>query len=105
VLSTDGQTGSVPTELRLMSASEYCRGVKGYSQSYQPLTPLYFPTLPGFTSPVYPGQELETKVWHVGEKDGFVEVAFEQTVVGGKKSLGGGYALVRKGAAPAKFRL
>ena len=59
----------------------------------------------GFTAPVYPGQELETSVWHVGEKDGYVEIAFEQAIVGGKKSLGGGYALVKKGSAPAKFRL
>lgn len=62
-------------------------------------------SLAGFTSPVYPGQELETSVWHVGEKDGHIEIAFEQTIVGGKKSLGGGYALVKKGSSPAKFRL
>ncbi|CDS82183.1 related to Estradiol 17 beta-dehydrogenase 4 [Sporisorium scitamineum] len=47
-----------------------------------------------FTSPVRPGDELETRVWLVGEKEG-KEVAFEQFVKDtGKKSLGGGYARV-----------
>ncbi|UZJ56855.1 hypothetical protein CBS101457_006175 [Exobasidium rhododendri] len=76
---TDGQTGSAVSELKMMSAR--------------------------FTSPVYPGQELETSVWHVGEKDGCIEVAFEQSVVGGKKSLGGGYALVRKGSTAGNSKL
>ena len=48
-----------------------------------------------FTSPVRPGDELETNVWILGEKDGKVEIAFDQTVKNtGKKSLGGGYARV-----------
>lgn len=58
-----------------------------------------------FTSPVKPGDELETSVWFTGEKDGVVEIAFEQTVVGGKKSLGGGYAKVKRGSKPATFKL
>ncbi|CBQ71966.1 related to Estradiol 17 beta-dehydrogenase 4 [Sporisorium reilianum SRZ2] len=48
-----------------------------------------------FTSPVRPGDELETKVWLLGDKDGKREIAFEQFVKNtGKKSLGGGYARV-----------
>ena len=58
-----------------------------------------------FTAPVKPGNELETSVWFTGEKDGVVEIAFEQTVVGGKKSLGGGYAKVKRGTKPATFKL
>ncbi|PWN49382.1 hypothetical protein IE53DRAFT_388397 [Violaceomyces palustris] len=50
-----------------------------------------------FTSPVRPGDELETSVWILGESgDQLVEVAFEQTVKGGKKSLGGGYARIKR---------
>ena len=50
-----------------------------------------------FTSPVKPGDELETKVWILGDKQGKTEIAFEQFVKGtGKKSLGGGYARVVK---------
>lgn len=50
-----------------------------------------------FTSPVRPGDELETKVWLVGEKDSKQEIAFEQFVKNtGKKSLGMGYARVVK---------
>lgn len=50
-----------------------------------------------FTSPVKPGDELETKVWHLANKDGKHEIAFEQIVKGtGKKSLGAGYARVVK---------
>lgn len=51
------------------------------------------------------GDELETSVWHTGERDSFTEVAFEQTVVGGKKSLGGGYALIRKTPAPGQSKI
>lgn len=48
-----------------------------------------------FTSPVKPGDELETKVWLLGEKEGKQEIAFEQFVKNtGKKSLGAGYARV-----------
>lgn len=48
-----------------------------------------------FTSPVKPGDELQTNVWYLGEKDGMKEIAFEQVVKSsGKKCLGGGYALV-----------
>ncbi|KAJ1028585.1 hypothetical protein NDA16_001751 [Ustilago loliicola] len=50
-----------------------------------------------FTSPVRPGDELETKVWLVGDKDGKQGIAFEQFVKNtGKKSLGMGYARVVK---------
>ncbi|KAI3478674.1 hypothetical protein L1887_59311 [Cichorium endivia] len=50
-----------------------------------------------FTSPVKPGDELETKVWIIGTKDGKTEIAFEQFVEAtGKKSLGAGYARVVK---------
>ncbi|PWZ00515.1 hypothetical protein BCV70DRAFT_199790 [Testicularia cyperi] len=49
-----------------------------------------------FTSPVRPGDELETRVWFLGDKNGKKEIAFEQVVKNtGKKSLGGGYALVK----------
>ncbi|MCO5584920.1 hypothetical protein L7F22_038852 [Adiantum nelumboides] len=70
VVPSDGEQGKPAAQLRFMSAR--------------------------FTSPVKMGQELETSVWIVGERDGFTEVAFEQQIVGGKKSLGAGFALVRK---------
>ena len=55
-----------------------------------------------FTSPVKPGDELCTKVWKVGEEsNGLVKFAFEQNVVGGKKSLAG-FAQVYEGGAPAQ---
>ncbi|KAN0061529.1 hypothetical protein ACQY0O_006376 [Thecaphora frezii] len=48
-----------------------------------------------FTSPVRPGDELETSVWILGEKDGKVELAFDQTnKTDGKKTLGSGFARV-----------
>jgi peroxisomal enoyl-CoA hydratase 2 len=99
VVKGDGQPGTPATELKLISARELNPKESPDLACSLPLSFL------GFTSPVYPGQELETSVWHVGEKDAFVEVAFEQTIVGGKKSLGGGYALVKKGSSSAKFRL
>lgn len=49
-----------------------------------------------FTSPVKPGDSLKTNVWITGESNGEIEIAFDQEVVGGKKSLGGGYAKVKK---------
>ena len=49
-----------------------------------------------FTSPVKPGDSLKTNVWITGESNGEIEVAFEQEVIGGKKTLGGGYARARK---------
>lgn len=68
-------------------------------------TDLRSPLCLGFTAPVKAGQELETSVWVLGERDGFTELAFEQTVVGGKKSIGGGYAQVRKVPAPTQGKL
>ena len=56
-----------------------------------------------FTSPVMPGDTLVTQVWTDKQADGTVKVAFEQSVKGGKKSLGGGSALVRVEATPAKL--
>lgn len=50
-----------------------------------------------FTSPVKPGDELETKVWLLAESNGKQEIAFEQFVKStAKKSLGAGYARVVK---------
>lgn len=50
-----------------------------------------------FTSPVMPGDTLKTSVWITSqEQDGKIKIAFEQEIVGGKKSLGGGYAEVVK---------
>lgn len=49
-----------------------------------------------FTSPVKPGDSLKTNVWIIGESDGKIEIAFDQEVVGGRKTLGGGYAKARK---------
>ncbi|TFL03097.1 peroxisomal dehydratase [Pterulicium gracile] len=51
-----------------------------------------------FTSPVKPGDELETKVWEVGPgPNGTTEVTFTTTnVATGKASLGGGVAYVLK---------
>jgi acyl dehydratase len=79
VVPEDGERNGAAADLRIMSAR--------------------------FTSPVRSGDELETKVWVIGEREGYTEVAFEQAVVGGKKSLGGGYAQVRKLPSPAKGKL
>ncbi|CAA7266235.1 unnamed protein product [Cyclocybe aegerita] len=54
-----------------------------------------------FTSPVKPGDALETSVWEVGKgPNGTVEVAFEtKNLTSGKVVLGGGIAYVVKTAA------
>lgn len=54
-----------------------------------------------FTSPVMPGDALETRMW-VSEEDGNTRVDFEQHVKGGKMSLGGGVAVLT-GVAKAKL--
>ncbi len=56
-----------------------------------------------FTSPVKPGDGLETRVWEVGTRnDGTVEVCFETKSLGsGKVSLGGGIAYIKKGKSKA----
>ncbi|KAF9034660.1 hypothetical protein BDZ89DRAFT_1130577 [Hymenopellis radicata] len=56
-----------------------------------------------FTSPVKPGDGLETRVWEVGTRnDGTVEVCFETKSLGsGKVSLGGGIAYIKKGRSKA----
>lgn len=58
-----------------------------------------------FTSPVKPGDELRTDVWVIGEEgEGEKVLAFEQTVVAtGKKSLGGGRAVVKAGKGRSKL--
>ncbi|CEH17846.1 peroxisomal dehydratase [Ceraceosorus bombacis] len=61
-----------------------------------------------FTSPVLPGDTLKTKVWIIGKdagEDGKIKIAFEQEIVGGKKSLGGGYAEVVKVARTKQAKL
>ncbi|KDN39085.1 hypothetical protein K437DRAFT_270392 [Tilletiaria anomala UBC 951] len=58
-----------------------------------------------FTSPVKPGDELETKVWKVGEKEGAIELLFEQTIVGGKKSLAGYAQVIPASAAQCGAKL
>lgn len=52
-----------------------------------------------FTSPVRPGDTLETSVWEVGSAQaGEVVLAFETRVAeSGKVVIGGGTAIVRKG--------
>lgn len=51
-----------------------------------------------FTSPVKPGNEIETSIWEVGPgPDGTTEVAFvTKNLTTGKASLGGGIAYVKK---------
>lgn len=58
-----------------------------------------------FTSPVKPGDKLRTDVWIIKEQGREVEIAFEQTVEGGKKSLGGGYAKVKRVGAEKSAKL
>jgi peroxisomal enoyl-CoA hydratase 2 len=58
-----------------------------------------------FTSPVRPGDALETRIWEVGPgPDGTTEVTFETVNVGtGKVALGGGIAYVKKGGVKSKL--
>ncbi|KZP17015.1 hypothetical protein FIBSPDRAFT_1047129 [Athelia psychrophila] len=58
-----------------------------------------------FTSPVLPGDALETHVWEVGTRaDGTIEVVFEMVnLTSGKKSLGGGIAYIKKAAEKSKL--
>ncbi|KAF7297916.1 MaoC-like domain-containing protein [Mycena chlorophos] len=53
-----------------------------------------------FTSPVKPGDELETQAWEVGKgPEGTVEVAFQtKNLTSGKVVLGGGVAFIKKPA-------
>lgn len=55
-----------------------------------------------FASPVRPGVKLATSAWRTGNvEDGFEEIIFETTVVGGKACLSNGRALI-KVVGPAK---
>ncbi|KAF5350483.1 hypothetical protein D9756_008685 [Leucocoprinus leucothites] len=58
-----------------------------------------------FTSPVKPGDKLETQIWEVGPgPEGTTEVTFiTKNVNTGKIALGGGIAYVRKSSAQAKL--
>jgi acyl dehydratase len=50
-----------------------------------------------FKSVVYPGDELETRVWKVGSKDGVDEFVFETTVKGdGRIALSNGFAKIKQ---------
>ena len=52
-----------------------------------------------FTSPVRPGDELETSIWEVGlgPDEGTVELTFQtKDLTSGKVCLGGGIAYVKK---------
>lgn len=50
-----------------------------------------------FKSVVYPGDELETRMWVVGTKDGVQDVVFETMVKGdGRLALSNGYATIAK---------
>ena len=52
-----------------------------------------------FTSPVRPGDELETSIWEVGlgPGEGIVELTFQtKDLTSGKVCLGGGIAYVKK---------
>ncbi|KAG6832194.1 hypothetical protein H0H87_002304 [Tephrocybe sp. NHM501043] len=55
-----------------------------------------------FTSPVKPGDALETQVWEVGPGPaGTIEVTFEtKNLTTGKVVLGGGIAYIKKSASP-----
>ncbi|KAJ7118444.1 peroxisomal dehydratase [Mycena crocata] len=58
-----------------------------------------------FTSPVKPGDALETQAWEVGPGPaGTIEVAFvTKNLTSGKPALGGGIAYIQKAAAQAKL--
>jgi peroxisomal enoyl-CoA hydratase 2 len=58
-----------------------------------------------FTSPVKPGDALETRIWELGPgPDGTTEVGFEtKNVNTGKIALGGGIAYVMKGSVKSKL--
>ncbi|KAJ7637010.1 peroxisomal dehydratase [Roridomyces roridus] len=58
-----------------------------------------------FTSPVRPGDSLETRAWEVGVgPEGTVEIAFETVdVTTGKVVLGGGIAYIKKAKGQAKL--
>jgi acyl dehydratase len=50
-----------------------------------------------FKSVVYPGDELETRIWRVGTKDGCDEYVFETTVKDdGRVALSNGYAKIKQ---------
>jgi peroxisomal enoyl-CoA hydratase 2 len=53
-----------------------------------------------FKSVVYPGDELETRIWKVGAKDGCDEFIFETIVKGdGRVALSNGYAKIKQQGA------
>lgn len=55
-----------------------------------------------FKSVVYPGDELETRMWIVGASGGYDNVAFETVVVGdGRVALSNGYARIKQ--APSRL--
>jgi peroxisomal enoyl-CoA hydratase 2 len=58
-----------------------------------------------FTSPVKPGDALETRIWEMGPgPDGTTEVSFETINLStGKAALGGGIAYVKKGSVKSKL--
>lgn len=58
-----------------------------------------------FTSPVLPGNALETHVWEVGKgPDGTIEVTFiTKNVTTGKPCLGGGVAYIKKADSKSKL--
>nr|GAT44872.1 peroxisomal dehydratase [Mycena chlorophos] len=58
-----------------------------------------------FTSPVKPGDEIETQAWEVGKgPDGTVELAFQtKNLTSGKLAMGGGIAYVKKAAVKSRL--
>ncbi|CAK7207435.1 hypothetical protein SEUCBS139899_010245 [Sporothrix eucalyptigena] len=55
-----------------------------------------------FKNVVYPGEELETRMWILGSEDGYDNIGFETVVVGdGRVALSNGYAKIKQ----AKSRL